>query len=172
MERGEWSVESGEWSVESGEWSVESGEWSVESGMWRVESGVMEREKTARFKSKKFAVRIVNLYRYLCEEKKEFVLSKQILRSGTSIGANLAEAEAAISKRDFLAKVYIALKECTETQYWIELLRETDYLTEEQFQSLSADCEELRKMLSSTTKTILSTLNTPNSKLSEGGEAE
>ena len=95
----------------------------------------------------------------------EYVLSKQLLRSGTSIGANLAEAECAISRKDFLAKVYIALKECAETKYWIELLRETDYLTEEQFRSIWNDCEEIRKMLSSTTKTVNSTLNTPNSTL-------
>lgn len=104
-------------------------------------------EKTARYKSKRFAVRIVKLYNYLCEDKREYVLSKQLLRSGTSIGANLAEAECAISRRDFLAKVYIALKECAETKYWIELLYETEYLSIEQFQSIYADCEELRKML-------------------------
>ena len=114
----------------------------------------METEKTARYKSKKFAVRIVRLYQYLCNEKKEFVLSKQLLRSGTSIGANLAEAECAISRKDFLSKVYIALKECSETLYWLELLVETDYLSEQEFQSINADCEELKKMLSATTKTI------------------
>lgn len=114
----------------------------------------MEAEKTARYKSKRFAVRIVRLYQYLSNEKKEFVLSKQLLRSGTSIGANLAEAECAISRKDFLSKVYIALKECSETLYWLELLEETDYLTEQEFQALNADCEELKKMLSATTKTI------------------
>ena len=89
-------------------------------------------------------------------KKKEFVLSKQILRSGTSIGANLAEAECAISKKDFLSKIYIALKECSETLYWLELLTETDYLSEQEFKSLNADCDELRRMLSATTKTISS----------------
>ena len=78
----------------------------------------MEQEKTVKFKSKKFSVRVVNLYKYLCDEKKEFVLSKQILRSGTSIGANIAESECAISEKDFLSKIYIALKECVETNYW------------------------------------------------------
>ena len=116
-------------------------------------------EQTARKKSKRFSVRIVNLYRYLCEEKREFILSKQLLRCGTSIGANLAEAECAISRKDFLAKVYIALKECVETKYWLELLNETGYLTDIQFQSVYSDCEELRKMLSATTKTINSTLH-------------
>lgn len=122
-------------------------------------------ENTARQKSKRFAVRIVKLYQYLRDEKREYVLSKQILRSGTSIGANLAEAECAISKKDFLAKVYIALKECAETKYWLELLHETKYLGEDAYQSIYADCEELRRMLSATTKTISSTLNSSNSTL-------
>lgn len=122
-------------------------------------------ENTSRSKSKRFAVRIVKLYQYLCDEKREYVLSKQLLRSGTSIGANLAEAECAISRKDFLAKIYIALKECAETKYWLELLHETAYLSPEEFQSIYADCEELRKMLSSTTKTINSTLHSPHSTL-------
>ena len=122
-------------------------------------------ERTARNKSKRFSVRIVNLYRYLCEEKRELVLSKQLLRCGTSIGANLAEAECAISRKDFLSKVYIALKECAEAKYWLELLNETGYLTDAQFQSVYSDCEELRKMLSATTKTVSSTLHSPHSTL-------
>lgn len=105
------------------------------------------------------------MYKYLCANRKEYVLSKQVLRSGTSIGANLAEAEAAMSKRDFLAKVYIALKECSETLYWLELLHETKYLTDEMFYSIYSDCEELKKMLTATTRTINSTLNSPNSTL-------
>ena len=115
-------------------------------------------EGALKVKSKAFAVRVVKLYRYLCEEKREFVLSKQLLRSGTSIGANLAEAECAISRKDFFSKSYIALKECAETKYWLELLRETDYLSIQEFQSLYSDCEELRKMLSSTTKTMKDSL--------------
>ena len=114
----------------------------------------MDKSLTAQLKSKKFAVRIVRLYQYLCSEKKEFVLSKQLLRCGTSIGANLAESECAISKKDFLSKVYIALKECSETIYWLELLYETDYLSQAEYISVRSDCEELRKMLSSTTKTL------------------
>jgi four helix bundle protein len=97
----------------------------------------MNKEKMARNRSKKFAIRIVNLYRYLCEEKKEYVLSKQILRSGTSIGANLAEAEYAINEKDFLSKVYIALKESTETIFWLDLLFETEYLTETEYNSIN-----------------------------------
>ena len=111
-------------------------------------------EGLLKSRSKAFAVRIVNLYRYLREEKREFVLSKQLLRSGTSIGANLAEAECAISRKDFSAKVYIALKECAETKYWLELLRETDYLSASEFRSIYSDCEEMRRMLSATTKTM------------------
>lgn len=114
----------------------------------------MVNENTSVCKSKRFAIRIVNLYKYLCDVKKEFVLSKQLLRSGTSIGANLAEAEYAVSKKDFMAKLYIALKECSETKYWLELLYETEYLNKEQFDSIYNDCEEIRKMLSSSTKTI------------------
>ncbi len=116
-------------------------------------------EGAAKRKSKSFAIRIVKLYRFLNDEKREFVMSKQLLRSGTSIGANLAEAECAISKKDFLAKVYIALKECAETKYWLELLYETEYLSEKQFKSVYEDCEELRRILSATTKTVNSTLH-------------
>ena len=115
--------------------------------------GSLEYEQTAKFKSKKFAVRIVNLYKYLCNDKKEYVLSKQILRSGTSIGANIAEAECGISKKDFLSKIYIALKECVETIYWLDLLYETGYIDERMYLSMKSDCDELRKMLSANTKT-------------------
>ena len=104
-------------------------------------------------KSKLFAVRIVKLYRYLCDEKKEYVLSKQLLKSGTSIGANIAEANCAFSKKDFLAKMYIAFKECAETEYWLELLFDSDVLNEKEFQSMIDDCREIKKLLSSVTKT-------------------
>lgn len=105
-------------------------------------------------KSKQFALRIIRLYRYLCDEKKEYIMSRQILRSGTSIGANLAEAECAISRKDFLSKQYIALKECSETRYWLELLYEAGYIDNRSYQSIHADCEELMRMLSASTKTI------------------
>ena len=105
-------------------------------------------------KSKRFSIRIVKLYSFLRTEKREYVMSKQLLRSGTSIGANLAEAECAISRADFLSKAYIALKEVMETIYWLELLHETEFLTDEQFSSLYRNAEELRRMLSSTTKTM------------------
>jgi four helix bundle protein len=113
----------------------------------------MDKDQTAAGRSKKFAIRIVKLYKYL-NDKKEFVLARQILRCGTSIGANLAEAEYAISRRDFLAKVYIALKECAETIFWLDLLYETGFLTEGTYTSIKEDCEILRRILSATTKTL------------------
>lgn len=111
---------------------------------------------TARDKSKILAIQIVKTYQYLCNEKREYVLSKQLLKSGTSIGANLTEAECAISRNDFLSKVYIALKETVETIYWLELLNQTDYLPDEQYEKLRSEADEIRKMLSSTTRTIRS----------------
>lgn len=132
----------------------------------------MNEENTIKYKSKKFAVRTVNLYKYLCDEKKEFVLSKQILRSGTSIGANIAESECAISKKDFVNKIYIALKECAETIYWLDLLYETNYLSEKEYNSIKTECEEMRKMMSATTKTINSTLHTPNSTPDKSAEED
>jgi len=110
-------------------------------------------ESIARIKSEAFAIRIINLYKYLSEKKKEFVLSKQILRSGTSIGANLAESECAISKSDFLAKIYIAIKECAETLYWLRLLKATKFLTQKEFDSIYRECEEIKKILSSSIMT-------------------
>lgn len=105
-------------------------------------------------KSKGFAVRIVNLYNYLCKEKKEYTLSKQLLKSGTSIGANIAEANCAISEKDFLAKMYIAFKECSETEYWLELLYDCNYLSIQEYESINEDCKEIKKLLSSITKTM------------------
>ena len=119
----------------------------------------MKKEDTARHKSKKFAIRIINLSEHLKETQREFVLSQQILRSGTSIGANLAESETAISERDFMSKVYIDLKECGETLYWLELLHETGKITPKEFESLYADCEELKRMLQATTRTLIKKQN-------------
>lgn len=98
-------------------------------------------------KSLDFAVRIVNLYKHLTSTHKEYVLSKQLLRSGTSIGANLAEAQRGYSRADFSAKVGIALKEANETEYWLKLLHRTDYLSKEQFSSINSDLQELLSML-------------------------
>jgi len=104
-------------------------------------------------KSFEFAVRIVKLYKYLNEEKKEYVLSKQLLRSGTSIGANVCEGLQGQSKKDFLMKMNIALKEADETKYWIRLLGRTGYLTEEEQKSIYGDCVELGKILTTIVKT-------------------
>ena len=109
-------------------------------------------EKAVQVKSKAFALRIVKLYQYLQDDRKEYVLSKQVLRSGTSIGANVAEAEYGISRNDFLAKMYIALKECSETKYWLDLLHEAGYLDEAPYVSIFNDCDELLRLLSSITK--------------------
>lgn len=112
----------------------------------------MKTENIIVDKSKAFAVRIVKLYKYLCEEKKEFVLSKQLLRSGTSIGANVKEAIRGQSKDDFAYKLNISLKEASETEYWLELLFETEYITKQQFNSIITDCTELIKILTSIIK--------------------
>jgi four helix bundle protein len=105
------------------------------------------KENIIQEKSFKFAVRIVNLYKYLCDEKKEFVLSKQILRSGTSVGANVEEAIGGQSEKDFFAKINIAQKEARETRFWLKLLIETDYVTAEQGESLLNDIEEINKII-------------------------
>lgn len=106
----------------------------------------MSQESIVGTKSKSFAVRIVKLYQYLTENN-EFVMSKQILRSGTSIGANITEARYAQSRADFISKMNIALKEAAETEYWLELLHSTNYTTDIQYQSMQADCSEIIKML-------------------------
>ena len=111
------------------------------------------RENIVKNRSFSFAVRIVKLYRHLCEQKKEYVLSKQLLRSGTSVGAMVREAEHAESKTDFRHKMAIAQKEINETIYWLELLVATDYLTREQFESINADAVEIIKLITSIIKT-------------------
>ena len=98
-------------------------------------------------KSFAFAVRIVNLQKYLVEQKREFVISRQIYKSGTSIGANIAEAQKAQSTADFVAKMKIGLKEASETQYWLQLLRETEYITETEFASIHTDLVEILRIL-------------------------
>jgi four helix bundle protein len=110
-------------------------------------------ESILKSKSYNFAIRIVKLSRFLTEEKREFVLSKQILRSGTSIGANIEEANQAQSPKDFVHKLSIALKEATEANYWLRLLRDSDTLKPKLANSLLSDCEELQKMLTAAIKT-------------------
>ena len=118
----------------------------------------MKLENVLLEKSKKFAIRIIGLYKYLTQNpdvsKREFVLSKQILKSGTSIGANARESRRAQSTADFISKLSIAEKEADETTYWLELLYATDYINQEIYDSLYADCEELIKLLASIIKTI------------------
>ena len=104
-------------------------------------------------KSMDFSVRVVRLYQHLCEMKNEYIMSKQLLRAGTSIGANAHEAHNAQSDKDFLAKMYIALKEATETEYWIKLLLRTEYLTPKEGDSILNDCVELKKILTAIIKT-------------------
>ena len=103
-------------------------------------------------KSMVFAVRVVGLYHYLSEKKRECVMSKQVLRSGTSIGANVREANSAQSKADFIAKMSIALKECDETGYWLELLSRTGFLSREEYISVESDCRELFAMITAILK--------------------
>jgi len=100
-------------------------------------------------KSFELAVRVVKLYKFLISSKKEYVLSKQLLRSGTSVGAMIREAVCGESKADFIHKLGIAQKECNESLYWLELLFKTDYLNEEQFQSIYADTEEVMRLITS-----------------------
>lgn len=116
-------------------------------------------------KSKAFALRIIKMYNYLCDEKKEYVMSKQILRSGTSIGANIAEAFYAQSEADFIAKLYISRKEAGESLYWIDLLKESGYIGDNVATSISAECDELLKLLTSSIKTMKSKQSPHNSSL-------
>ena len=104
-------------------------------------------------KSYAFAVRCVNLHKYLCEVKNDYTIGRQLMRSGTSIGANVKEATRGVSKADFTAKMSISLKEASESEFWIELLRDTDYITAEQAESMLEDCQELLKLLMTIVKT-------------------
>ena len=104
-------------------------------------------------KTKAFALRIIKLYRYLREEKGEYVLSKQVLKSGTSIGANIREAQYAHGKPDFISKLQIALKEASETGYWIELLYKTGYIDAQTYKALDSSCSSIRVMLISSINT-------------------
>jgi four helix bundle protein len=108
-------------------------------------------------KSRKFAIRIYNLYKLLCDTKHEYILAKQLLRSGTSIGANLSEAKYSVSRKEYLVKITISLKECAETEYWLDLLKETGILSPAEYDSIIQDCKELLRLLISTTKTLKST---------------
>jgi four helix bundle protein len=110
-------------------------------------------------KSYSFALRTIKLYSYLTENKKEYVLSKQVLRSGTSIGANIEEALGGQSKSDFISKLSIAYKEARETNYWIRLLKDSNYLIDKEFNSIMADIEELLRIITKIQKTSKSNLS-------------
>lgn len=109
-------------------------------------------------KSKKFAIKIYKLSKYLIDEKREYVLAKQILRSGTSIGANLSEAQYSVSKKEFLVKAQISLKECAETEFWLNLLKETNILSQNEYDDIITDCKELLRLLISITKSTKTNL--------------
>jgi len=119
----------------------------VDSGEWKMSESIL------KTKSYSFALRMIKLYKYLVDEKKEYVLSKQILRAGTSIGANVEEANQAQSKADFIHKLSIAHKEAFETNYWLRLLRDSEILETKLAQSLLEDCEEVQRMLTASIKT-------------------
>lgn len=116
------------------------------------------KESILRDKSYKFALRIVKLYKFISTEKREFVLSKQVLRSGTSIGANIEEANQAESKNDFIHKLSISQKEAFETEYWLRLLRDSEYIEIKLANSFIEDCRELQKLLTASIKTTKSLL--------------
>jgi four helix bundle protein len=119
----------------------------------------MERENIIQQKSYDFAVRIVKAYKYMIENKSEYVLSKQLVRSGTSIGANVEEAIGGQSTKDFYAKMTISYKEARECRFWIRLMTDTDYLTKEQGQSLLSDLEEVLKIITAIQKTTKGNMN-------------
>lgn len=113
----------------------------------------MKDENIVQVKGYGFAVRIVRLYQHLSAEKREFVLSKQLLRSGTGIGANIEEAIGGQSRADFVSKIAIAYKEARESSYWLRLLKDTGYLSENEFASIHSDAEELCRLLAAIQKT-------------------
>jgi four helix bundle protein len=116
-------------------------------------------ESVLKNKSYQFAIRVVRLSQFLQNEKKEFVLSKQVLRSGTSIGALIREAEFGQSRADFVSKMSISLKEANETDYWLSMLKDTDYINQILFESLNSDCKEIIAMLVSSVKTAKKSIN-------------
>ena len=130
---------------------IENGEWKIFNFLFSaiiailIYTNIMD--NVIKNKSFQFAIRIVRLYKFLCEEKKEYILSRQLLRAGTSIGANVTESQQAQSKPDFVSKISIALKEASETKYWIKLLGATEYLSENQTKSILDDCVEIEKIL-------------------------
>ena len=130
----------------------------MENGELRIENEFNMKNNIISEKSIEFSIRLIKLYKILIDDKKEFILSKQLLRSGTAIGALIREAEHAQSKADFLNKMNIALKEANETDYWILLLCKGDFISEKEYQSIQKDCEELIKLLVKIVKTTKESL--------------
>ena len=130
--------------------TIDNGQLTIFAGRKRLQILIMN--NAIEEKSFQFAVRVVNLCRYLRDEKKEFILSKQLLRAGTSIGANIAESQQAQSRPDFISKLCIALKEASETNYWLRLLRATGYLSETEYRTMIVQCKELERLLTSILK--------------------
>ncbi len=118
----------------------------------------MKSESIIQMKSYRFSIRIVRLYKYLIREYKEYSIAKQLLRCGTSIGANVEEASGGQSKKDFLSKLSIAYKEARETRYWLRILKDTDYLDNKMFRSIFNDCEEILRILSKIQTTLKTNL--------------
>jgi four helix bundle protein len=147
----------GNWELGIGNWELGIGNWELGIGNWELG---MKSDNPVQTKSYAFALRIVKLYRFLCDEHKEFVLSNQVLRSGTSIGANVEEAIGGQSTKDFVAKMSIAYKEARETHYWLRLLRDSDILDVKHAESMIENCEELLKLSGSIIRTTKQ--NIPN----------
>jgi four helix bundle protein len=157
MGKGQWTMDNGQGTMDKADILQPVGQWIMDNDLayfldWGI-SAVAENVILDR--SKAFAIRIIRLYQYLTETKREFVLSKQLLRSGTSIGANVREANQAQTKKDFASKMNIALKEAAESEYWLELLYETEYLTESEYTDINSDCVELNKLLISIVKSSI-----------------
>jgi|GEM_PF-81600 len=157
MDKRQWARGNGQGTMGKADILQPVGQWIMDNDLayfldWGI-SAVAENVILDR--SKAFAIRIIRLYQYLTETKREFVLSKQLLRSGTSIGANVREANQAQTKKDFASKMNIALKEAAESEYWLELLYETEYLTESEYTDINSDCVELNKLLISIVKSSI-----------------
>ena len=134
---------------------MDNGQWTMSNGKLIIDNGrfTMIRENVIRTKSFSFSIKIVKLYKSLTDTTREYVLSRQLLRSGTSIGALIREAEQAESRADFIHKLSISLKEANETDYWLDLLRETKYISEPQYNELKQDIGEILKLLTRIIKT-------------------
>ncbi len=143
-------MENGELGIENGELRMENGELRMENGELRIENA---KPNPVKDKSFLFALRVVKLAKFLRSQQHEFVLAKQVLRSGTAIGALVREAEHAQSRADFISKMSIALKEANETDYWLDLLHQSEYITTDSYVSIQQDIQELIKLLVSIVKT-------------------